>query len=126
MKVTIDNKSLLNAFRRAPDVFIKEIDKGAKEGLVNIQRESRRLHRFKSRSGNLARSVQIDFKSFKESRHGIKLESGIATYGPYIHEGFKSWKPDRFLYQAADRGKGNLMNKINNGVRIAIGKLGLK
>lgn len=30
------------------------------------------------------------------------LDTGIAHYGPYVHEGHHSWKPDQFLYKALE------------------------
>ena len=137
MKLSIDMSGFNKAIALAPDAILSEMDKGCKEGLVDIQRDARKVHKFNRRSGNLERSVQVDFVSFSDREpKGLRLESGIAPYGARIHEGyvgktdslgrtFKGPKPDQFLYQAAERGTGNLIKKIEAGVRRAIVKLGL-
>ncbi len=92
LNVSIDSRAVQEAFARAPDVFLSEMERGAKEGLTEIQRDAVRNHRFKRKSGNLERSVRVDFKSFKEPGTGIRLETGIASYAPYVHEGTRPHK----------------------------------
>jgi hypothetical protein len=126
LNISIDSRAVQEAFARAPDMFLSEMERGAKEGLTEIQRDAVRNHRFKRKSGNLEKSVIIDFKSFKQPGTGIRLETGMASYGPYIHQGFKSWLPDPFLYEAAIRGTDQLIQKIVAGIGKAISKIGLK
>lgn len=131
-----------------------EMSRGAKIGLTAIQRDARRVHRWKRKSNNLARSVIVDFKSFANPGHGIYLDSGIAPYAAYVHEGtaphvikavrkkvlafvrggkvmfrkqvnHPGTKPDPFLYEAADRGVNQLIREITRGISRAIVKIGL-
>lgn len=87
MNITIEAKGFLDAIQKAPNAIMRAIERGVKEGFVEIQREARVQHRFRRKSGNLQRSIQVDFKSFKDQGTGIRLETGIAPYGPAIHEG---------------------------------------
>jgi hypothetical protein len=177
VNLTIDISGVSKLFKNAPGLIIKELDKSAKTGLVAIQRDARRTHRFHRQSGNLQRSVTVDFKSFTASKPGgIYLELGLAPYAAAIHDGSRPhkiyaknkkalaftkggktimvpknphkmpgylvdgngdsnvvWsqkgyvdhpgtKPDRFLYEAAQRGQKNLINELNKGVARAIAK----
>jgi len=87
VKVTIDLRGVQEAFRRAPQIFYQELDRSIKQGLTDIQRDARRVHRFKSISGNLARSVQVDFTSSKDPGNGLRLDKGMAPYAGWVHEG---------------------------------------
>ncbi len=137
MSVTIDLRGVNAAFKSAPSVFLSEMSRGAKEGLTDIQRDARSHHKFHRKSGNLQRSVVVDFKSFSEPGKGIRLESGLAPYANRIHEGYEGKtdkigrrfhgpKPDQFLYEAAARGEKSLVNRITKGIGRAIIKIGFK
>lgn len=142
MKITIDMRGLAATFKRAPEVILSEMSRGAKEGLVDIQRDARATHKFNRQSGNAGgnaeRSVTVNFKSFKDPEaKGVYLELGIAPYARRLHQGyvgktdklgrkFSGPQPDKFLYEAAERGRNNLINKINMGIGKAIIKLGLE
>lgn len=93
MKATIDISGLKRLAKIAPQIILKELDKGAKIGLVDIQRDARRVHRFNRKSGNAQRSVIVDFKTFaRRPAGGIYLELGIAPYAGYIHTGTRPHK----------------------------------
>ena len=124
MKLTVNASGVLGAFKRSPGVFEREIRIAVKEWLTEVQVEARQVHKFVTRSGGLERSVQVDY-SPKISGSKVYLELGIARYGPYIHEGFKSWKADRFLTEAAERKKPELTEKISEAIGRAIRKVGL-
>jgi hypothetical protein len=63
--------------------------------------EAKRTHRFKAQTGNLERSVKNNIETKQNRIISIfQLDNKIANYGKYIHNGFRSWKPDPFLLQA--------------------------
>jgi hypothetical protein len=176
MRVEIDMRAVSDAFRLAPQVIMRELARGAKEGLEDMRRDARVAHRFKTRGGALGRAVKVDFNNF--AGRGLFIDSGIAPYGGYVHDGTRPhkiaprnkaalsfigksgkhvlvpkkingyWrgqgaitgaivsskgfvnhpgtKPDPFIYEAAQRGTPNLVNKMTQGVVRAIVKMGLK
>ncbi len=75
--------------------------------------EAKAHHRFTARSGNLERSVRntINTKS-KSITSTFILDNRVSNYGKYIHNGFRSWKPDPFLEQALERKLVNLKQLI--------------
>lgn len=125
LKAKIDNKSALNALERYPDILSKETRLALKKTLTTIQREARKQHRFNTQSGNLERSVSIEV-----DRSGffgrIFIDMGIAVYGRRIHEGFKSWTADKFIYKAAERKAKDFIKNISTAIGRAINKSGLR
>jgi len=66
--------------------------------LSAVQTTARRRHRYTRRTGRLAESVQI---STDQKGGYVYLDSAMANYGKYVHDGQRSWAPDQFLYDAA-------------------------
>ena len=91
--VKIDAAAVEQAFRKAPREFTNEFRKAIKIGATEIQREARRNHpTFTSRSGNADRSVQTDYD---QSGGKVYLDTGVAKYSPYLHEGTGIFGPKR-------------------------------
>ena len=112
----------LKVIRRDPIPF----SKFGFEKLVNVLEnisldivlEAKASHRFTSRSNNLERSIRNRI----EQKHNkiisfFTLDNRIANYGKYIHEGFRSWKPDPFLFNAIDNKTKNLKKLITQKVK---------
>lgn len=64
-----------------------------------VKMRARTNHRFVSRTGNLVSAIKSTKKS---DGGGVYIDNGQATYGKYIHSGFRSWAPDPFIYEAED------------------------
>jgi hypothetical protein len=118
---------LLAAFLKMPRETAKNLRVALKEGLTLVQRQARRVHGYTSRTGMLARSVMIDVaRSGYEGR--VYLDKGLAYYGPYIHEGWDTYKghkvngraPDKFLHEAFEDKYDDVMAKINEAVDLSI------
>jgi len=124
LNVSIDISGVQSAFVKAPQIFESEISKGMKVGLTIIQVFARANHRFVTRSADLERSIQTETgKVLKEGK--VFLDRGIAIYGRRIHDGFFSWKADRFLFRAAKAKQAEVVNEINKAVARAIIRTGL-
>lgn len=78
--------------------------KGLVENIsIDIVKDANRQHRFKPQSGNLERSIKYRISiTPKRIISFLFLDNRIANYGKYIHNGFKSWKPDPFLFNAVE------------------------
>lgn len=122
----------VEALRKFPPVFVDEMKNENRIFLRTVQRVARRIHRFKTRSGNLERSVLIDVSRQKVRggmRRGLEggsvyLEQGIAPYGRRIHEGWGRWKPDPFLVKAFIKLRDTeYENRLRGAVRRALRKV---
>lgn len=117
------HRKVLKAFLKFPKQFSKEVRTEMKHQMVGVQKEARAHHRFTTRGGFAERSI-----STKVSRSGFSgevfLDKGIAIYGPSLHEGHGSWKPDRFLDAALERRQNEIRDGLDLAVNRAIKKAG--
>ena len=121
--IKIDSSKLLKALEIAPREVEKELRVEMKHQMAQVQALARRNHRYKTDTGFLERSV----KSKVDKLSGTTfLDDGIADYGKYIHEGFKSWRPDQFLYRAFSRLTSKIVKGMQDAVNRAIRKAGLR
>jgi hypothetical protein len=54
----------------------------------------------------------------------VRQNRARAKYGPYIHDGFKGWAPDQFIYKAFAAKKQVIMQRLTAAVQRAIKKVG--
>ena len=94
-------QSLSFKFLKHPDVLLKDIRVAIKEGLVKIENRASRVHRYKIRSGNLSKGFRTEMVN---DLVGIIFldgsASGAGAYDIFVHEGQRSWKPDKYLIKA--------------------------
>ncbi len=83
------SKNLMSTTRKAVQSVNKEVIK-----------DSRSNHRFTTRTGILNASIK---QTKSKSSFGIKLDKNVSKYAKHIHQGFKSWKEDPFLFDAFER-----------------------
>ena len=121
LKVSVDTRQLLAALKKAGKETAKELRKAMGEQMEGVKQEASRTHRFRVRSNNLVRSITP-----RVSRNGlqvlVELNEGVAKYGRFIHDGFKSWAPDQFLYKALRTQKRKIVQGISNGIARALRK----
>jgi hypothetical protein len=112
LSVTVDLSRYRDFAERLPVAVERAAVRGIKRQLAAIQRRARREHRFMSTSGKRPtgryyRNTHMLEKSVEMTtdEHGgmVYLDTGIAAYGPYVHEGQRSWAPDQFIYGAFDK-----------------------
>jgi hypothetical protein len=122
--ITIDTRQFDKFFAEAPEKMESSALRAIGQQLVIIQKTAKKEHRYMSTSGrrpsgryyrnthNLERSVVTELD--RKARVGmVYLDTGIAKYGPHIHKGFKSWKPDEFLYAAFNKQLSQVQPAIN-------------
>ena len=72
----------------AREVFEKRLRQAIKASAREVQEEAQRTHRFTSRSGQLERA--IDVRMIGDKTAEVYIDSGLAPYGPFVHEGTKA------------------------------------
>lgn len=119
IKVTSTNK-----FPQLESVLLRNVRISLKQGTTLIQRTARFTHRYAAKSHDLEKSVkaEVDNQSLVAT---IFLDTGVAKYGPFVHEGQRSWKPDRFLFASAKKHKADVVNLITKAIRDSISQVGL-
>jgi len=144
LKVTIDLDSFLKAFNAIPDIAKKEMTQEIAGVSRSIQNQARTVHRFKTKSGNLARSIWYTIRN-KGLSAEIFLNESTAQYGKYVHDGTRAHtirpqtrkylyfvsggnkvfakkvnhpgiNPDQFLYEAAQIKEPDFIIKMNTAV----------
>lgn len=129
IEIKVDQKqlrSLITAFQRFPDETRKAMRVGLATAAGVVEREARLNHRYKTRSGNLERNTTSELFRGKQLASRVFVNDERAEYGKYIHGGFKTWSPDKFLFKALrnkeeevfriiDRAMGKAVERLNNG-----------
>jgi hypothetical protein len=72
----------------ARDVFEKRLRQAIRASAREVQEEAQRTHRFTSRSGQLERA--IDVRMIGDKTAEVYIDSDLAPYGPFVHEGTKA------------------------------------
>lgn len=144
---------LIDAVRKAPDAVREVLDVSVLEAAEIIREDAQSVHRYKTRFGALDRSVIA--RQTGPAQAEIRLDSAIAPYAVYVHEGTRAhviepvkrkalWfetrggtfrfargvehpgtKADRFLYESAERNRARVESRIQAGVNAAIQEAGL-
>lgn len=72
----------------AREVFEKRLRQAIKASAREVQEEAQRTHRYTSRSGQLERA--IDVRMIGDKTAEVYIDSDLAPYGPFVHEGTKA------------------------------------
>lgn len=84
---------LIAAFEKAPAIIKEQMRLALRVALRDVQEKARSEHRFRTRSGNLERSVTTQVVSQWPVVGRIKLDRSVTkanngeSYGDYVHEG---------------------------------------
>lgn len=97
LKATINAKRALEALRVFPELLGKNVRLATKASLRDIRVGAQQDHAFISRSNNAERSVAAEVN---ESGVGgrVFLDTGIAAYAPFLHEGTGKYGPKHAPY----------------------------
>ena len=88
---------------------------------MDIVLEAKAHHRFESRSNNLEKSIKNKIKTgANKISSSFYFDNRIANYGKFIHEGFKSWKPDKFLEDSFNKHINMLKKLLKNKMKAMI------
>ena len=135
ISIDIDTHKIEAQFQALPVDLMAGIRQEMKQQVTNVQSEARKTHRYMSTSGlrpsgryyrttgHLEKSVQT--KVNDEGTVGeVYLDSGIADYGIYVHEGHGTWAPDRFLDEALMKNESQIRISLEDAIKGAIAKAG--
>jgi hypothetical protein len=104
MNIIKTKKGVSDELNRKFLLFNQEFYRIIGQGLQVAVTEARLLHRFKTRTGNLERSIMSDIKKEQDNIIGkLFLQPSIADYGKWVHNGHGSWQPDTFLLNAKNK-----------------------
>ena len=113
--------------------IINAVTKAMRQEVSEVMRDSveDNHHRYKRRNGQLNRSV-VHNSNEPDLTAGAHLDTGIAFYGPYIHEGHGthknpapghySWQPDPFLTDALERRRTIIAHNVEMACNEAIAR----
>ena len=91
---------------------------GFKIALRDMNQKARKDHRYNRQTGSLERATSSSLNSSKVNVSGkIFIADDIAPHGKYIHEGFKSWNPDQFIYEATRNADSIIVNEIEKQLK---------
>lgn len=96
LRVDIDARELTALF----DVD-KKVERSVKRDVVKItklaEKKAMTQHRYTRRTGKLQYATR---GYVKDMTSVLMVDGRIARYGYYVHEGQRSWAPDRFITKA--------------------------
>lgn len=79
---------LLDAFARLPDLAGRNMRVAVKEGAVIIQKEARKTHRFRTRTGQVERSVDVIGGGVQGGASAVVfLNRSVTPVSEFIHDG---------------------------------------
>lgn len=153
ISLNIQAGKLLEAFAKAPQAVRDHLRIAVKSSTVDVQREARKTHRFKTKTAMLERSVTVSFPDEMTGR--VFLNPAIAGYANAIHDGSRPhriepkrrkrlrWatpgggfafarqvnhpgtKADPFLYAALEARKDAIQTKMDKATGAALQEAGL-
>ena len=112
--ITCDATQLLAALAKVPDELSKSIDTTLKKEMQDVIIDAQQTHRFITRTGMTEHSISQ--RSPQMMVVEDFLDTGIASYGVYTHEGHGSWAPDRFLYNAFNRRVDKIVSAVEQTI----------
>jgi hypothetical protein len=134
--LTFDLKPFEDLCGKLPATVERAAMRAAKAELGVVQYIARTAHRFQGtpgrrpsgryyrNTGKLVDSIQVEMTG---DGGRVYLDDGVgphaAPYGPYVHEGQRSWQPDQFLYDSFSAQHDDIVTGIGEAVGIAISEL---
>jgi hypothetical protein len=104
LTVKVDTRLLTAALLKAPSAVRSVLRKEMGQQMADVAKEAALVHRYKTQSGNLDRSIQSSV-----SNGGlvgtVQLVSGLAPYGIYQHEGTGIYGPKHAAYEVKPTNK---------------------
>jgi len=122
VELTVDNGVSASFNKLADTLDTTIVEYGIAPFLKTVQKTAQQQHRYTRRSGKLERSVRVETTTKGGS---VYLDDGVANYGKYVHEGFRSWGSDKFLENATDNNLRALDADVDRAIDKAINDAGL-
>jgi hypothetical protein len=121
VSITVDFKDVSDSLDKLSDTLPEAVIDAIDDVASKIQRTAKTNHRYTRRTGRLAAAVK---RETTDDSVTIYIDSALADYGKYIHDGFKSWSPDTFIDDAYAAHERDLSAAIDRAVDDTIKKLG--
>jgi len=121
--ITCDATQLLAALAKAPDELNKSINTTLKKEMQDVIIDAQHTHRFTTRTGMTEHSISQRNPTMMVVEDF--LDTGIASYGVFTHEGHGTWAPDRFLYNAFNRHVEGIVKAVEQTINNVFRKLNL-
>jgi hypothetical protein len=119
----VDASSVLKGLEKFRASIGDAIDRALINGGASISKEAKENHRHTARSALLEGSVK---GSVSGGVLTMTLDpSNSLPYAKYIHQGFKSWQPDPFMFEAVDKKAPSIGKSIEQAIDQEIKKAGL-
>ena len=97
VSVSIDSEAVQKKLKKIVDKFTPEVQDNFEKVNIKAVYYARRYHRYKKRTGNLARATDSKQEGMVNT---LYINDSMAPYGEYVHDGQRSWAPDKFLLKA--------------------------
>ena len=119
LSVTVDVEKFNVNISHLSEKMETALRKELKQQITEIQSTARKEHRYKTRTGQLEKSV-----STKIEDNGlvgeVGLDDSIADYGKYVVQGHGTWEPDQFLEEALEKREPFIQDAFEKAIKEAI------
>jgi len=115
MRVEIQSRELERAFSKCADIASRELDIALKDSGEEVVREARANHWFTDRNRDASRSIRSQLNKGTKTA-SVFLDTGIATYSEYLHDGTRYMKGGPFVEDAVKEKQGYIENEIENAI----------
>jgi len=140
----VNKRDFEQSLKRYPEDLVNELRKSSKRSASTVEQGAKQSHRFTTRTGRLVKSIkgyggvtasapsQGFLGRLKELLRGGKKVNAFVElvlhdeghplgteYGKYVHEGQRSWSPDKFIESSMDRNKRKILEGWNKAISIA-------
>ena len=116
LRVDIDTRELMGLLE-----VPKRVEQYLKRDIVKItklaEKQAMTQHRYKRRTGKLQYATR---GYVKDMTSVLMVDGRIANYGYYVHEGHRSWAPDRFLTRAGDKATREIEKAVSDALDRAL------
>jgi hypothetical protein len=109
IEVILDARELLSGLE-IPDWIEASLMDVMTAGVDSIAEYAQENHRFDSQTGNLISAIKSEMYGLSGR---VYIDDYIADYGKYVHDGFKTWAPDTFVYDAKYALEDQLIESLN-------------
>lgn len=101
IQVQLDSEAFGRALEKAPEFIADELETALLESCKIVQGRARAVHRFRSRSGELERSIMFEtYREASEAEVNTTLD-----YAVYQHQGTGTWGPKGKPYDIFPKNK---------------------
>jgi len=97
LSVEVDDSAAVNALGEFAKDFGPLIERAMLKATEEARTRAQQEHRYQRQTGNLQRAIK---SKYTKNAAELFIDSAVAKYGTYIHQGFMGWDPDPFLEEA--------------------------